>query len=53
MGSRPYEDHKGIRYTSKAAMLAAYGISYQTFSKRLRKGMPLEEALETPVAGKE
>lgn len=49
MSSRPCEDHKGIRYPSKAAMLAAYGISYQTFSKRLRKGMPLREALETPV----
>lgn len=42
------EDHKGNVYGSRREMLAAYGISESTFSRRKLAGMPLHDILEAP-----
>lgn len=43
----PYvcHDHKGNEYPSQKAMCKAYGVSFGTFQKRIKKGMSIEEAL--------
>lgn len=42
-------DHLGIEYTSMSRMCAAYNIQAGTFSRRIRNGWSLKEALTTPV----
>ena len=46
---KPCSDHKGNNYTTKKAMCSAYGIGCSTFDARIKKGLPLQEALEAPV----
>lgn len=45
-------DHKGRTYASKKEMLAAYGVTRQAYHDRMKKGMTMKDALETPVPGK-
>lgn len=43
------KDHLGQEYNTKIEMCKAYGIEYDTYLKREKKGMPKEEALTKPV----
>ncbi len=45
-------DHRGTPYKNKSQLCKAYGIRLQTFIIRRRRGMSLQEALETPVREK-
>lgn len=49
--SVPCRDRHGREYPSKRAMCKAYGLRENTLRERLRRGMPLREALETPPRG--
>ena len=44
-------DHLGNLYRSKGDLCEHYGISYWTLTARLKRGMPLEEALTKKVRG--
>ena len=46
------EDHLGQEFRSVSSMCAAYGIGQVTFAKRIKRGMPLEEALTNPTMKK-
>ena len=52
MNAHPCADHLGNVYSSKKAMCAAYGISLEAFSYRLKAGKSLEEALTKPKGDK-
>lgn len=40
-----FKDHLGNEFLTRSEMLKVYGVKHQTFSKRLRLGWSLEEAL--------
>lgn len=40
-----YEDHLGVKFSSRAKMFEAYGVNSATFYKRMENGWSLEEAL--------
>lgn len=45
----PCRDHTGREFPSRSAMARAYGLSEATLSGRLRRGLPLEQALTMPA----
>jgi len=45
--------YKGVEYGSIRGLADQMGINITTFRYRLRKGMSVEEAVETPVVGRE
>ena len=40
-----YEDHLGVKFSSRAKMFEAYGVNSATFYRRMENGWSLEEAL--------
>lgn len=46
---KPCADHKGNRYASHNEMLAAYGLSRQTYHNRKKAGWSLQDILERPL----
>lgn len=42
-------NYKGVEYTSIKALCEKYKVSYAMVSQRLKKGMSIEEAIETPL----
>lgn len=43
------KDHKGNWFDSKIEMCKAYGIDYNLFAQRMRRGWSIRQSLETPV----
>lgn len=47
------KDHKGIEYKNERAMCRAYGTYYDTYIRRISRGMTKEEALTTRIERKQ
>lgn len=45
----PCEDHEGRKFDSAAAMCEYWGISYNTYCGRRKKGMSVQRALTAPI----
>lgn len=41
----PCKDHKGIEYEDEHEMCKAYNVNYETYKRRLKRGVTLEKAL--------
>lgn len=51
-GPKPYTDHKGNEFPSIAEMCRAWDVGYDTYTRRVRNGYTLEEALTGKREGK-